>query len=83
MGSSHEMMAIVIVIGCHVPQLSSRFRGELQNLTKEPAEQVKIPSYISNTRKAHYWQVHFLDINTLELKIYMSRRERQQSGLIN
>ena len=30
---SHEMMAIVILTGCHVVTLSSRFRGELQSVT--------------------------------------------------
>ena len=33
--SSHEMMAIVILTGCFVVRPSSRFRGELQNVTKE------------------------------------------------
>ena len=42
--SSHEMMAIVILTGCHVVTLSSRFRGVLQNVAKEPAKLVQIPS---------------------------------------
>ena len=33
--SSHEMMTIVILTGCFVVTPSSRFRGELQNVTKE------------------------------------------------
>ena len=65
----HEMMAIVILTGCHVVTLSSRFRGELQSVTKEPAKLVQIPSWISNTRKVQYWQAYLLNINILELKI--------------
>ena len=41
--SSHEMMAIVILTGCHVVTLSSRYRGVLQNVAKEPAKLVQIP----------------------------------------
>ena len=46
--------AIVILTGCHVVTLSSRLRGEVQNVTKEPAKLVQIPSWISNTRKVQY-----------------------------
>ena len=71
--SSHEM--IVIFTECHVVTSSSRFRGELQNVTKEPARLVQIPGWIpewiSNTRKVQYWQVYFLNIIILELKIYL------------
>ena len=66
---SHEMMAILILTGCHVVTLSSRFREELQSVTKEPAKLVQIPGWISNTRKVQYWQVYLLNINILELKI--------------
>ena len=79
---SHEMMAIAILTGCHVVTLSSRFREELQRVTKEPAKAVQIPGCISNTRKVQYWQVCLLNINILELKICTWRRERQHSGLI-
>ena len=71
LGSSHAIIAIVILTGCHIVTLSSRFRGELQNVTKEPGKLLQIPSWISTTRKVQYWQVHFLNVNILPLKICM------------
>ena len=69
--SSHEVVAIIILTGCYVVTVSSRFGGELQNLAKKPAKLAQIRSWISNPRKAQYWQVHFLNINAVELKIEM------------
>ena len=54
---------------CHA--FFSIFRGELQNVTKEPGKLLQIPSWISTTRKVQYWQVHFLNVNILQLKICM------------
>ena len=36
--SSHEMIAIVILTGCQAVTLSSRLRGDLQNVTKSRAK---------------------------------------------
>lgn len=63
------MIATVTFTGCHVVMLSSQFCGQLQNVTKEPAKLLQIPSWISTTQKLQYWQVHPLNLNMLELKI--------------
>ena len=49
------MTIIVILNQCHVVTLCSRFHGELQTVTKEPAKLVQIPIWISITRKVQYW----------------------------
>ena len=59
---SHPMIAIVTSTGCHVVTLSSRFRGELQAF-----HAATNPLLDLTTRKVQYWQVHFLNVNILEL----------------